>query len=173
MTSGRADAVKTGRIQRAAEIGYIVLVFVVALVLWREAGKLPPAPYDPLGPAAFPRWAAYGLAALGVAMTVRLLLGGGLGRAAQSLVSGLDGAAEHDLKPWTAVLTLMLALAYAGVLSLRSIPFVLCTGVYLFAAGAILGPFQGRRLAVVGLFAVVASVTLELLFRRLFSLDLP
>jgi putative tricarboxylic transport membrane protein len=165
--------VKTGLVQRAAEIGYIVLVLGVALVLWREAGKLPPAPYDPLGPAAFPRWAAYGLAALGVAMTVRLLMGGGLGQAAQSLVSGLDGAAEHVLKPWTAVLTIVLALAYAGVLSLRSIPFVLCTGVYLFAAGAILGPLQVRRLSVVGVFAVVSAVALELLFRRLFSLDLP
>ena len=164
---------KPGRSQRAAEIGYIVLVLVVALVLWREAGKLPPAPYDPLGPAAFPRWAAYALGGLGVAMAARLILGSGLGRAAQSLVSGLDGDAEHVLRPWTAVLTLLLALAYAGVLSMRSIPFVLCTGVYLFAAGAILGPLQGRRLALVGIFAVIAAVLLELLFRRLFSLDLP
>jgi putative tricarboxylic transport membrane protein len=172
MSRGAVD-VKPGRIQRAAEIGYIALVLVVALVLWREAGKLPPAPYDPLGPAAFPRWAAYGLGGLGIAMAARLVLGGGLGRAAQSLVSGLDGDAEHVLKPWTAVLTLMLAFAYAAVLSTRSIPFVLCTGVYLFAAGAVLGPLHGRRLVGVGFFAVIAAVALELMFRRLFSLDLP
>ena len=173
MTTPEAGGEKPGRIQRAAEIGYIVLVLVVALVLWREAAKLPSAPYDPLGPAAFPRWAAYGLAGLAIAMFVRLLLGGGLGRAAQSLVSGLDSEAEHVRKPWTAFLTLVLALAYAGVLSLRSMPFVLCTGMYLFAAGAILGPLDGRRLSVVGIFAVVAAVALDLLFRRLFSIDLP
>lgn len=173
MTSRGAMNVKPGRIQRTAEIGYIALVLGVAIVLWREAGKLPPAPYDPLGPAAFPRWAAYGLGGLGVAMALRLVLGGGLGRAAQSLVSGLDGDVEHVLKPWIAMLTLMLAFAYAAVLSARSIPFVLCTGVYLFAAGAILGPIHRRRLALVGLFAVIAALALELLFRRLFSLDLP
>ncbi|MHB2169684.1 tripartite tricarboxylate transporter TctB family protein [Alsobacter sp. R-9] len=163
---------KRGGVERAAEIGYIVLVLVVAFVLWREAGKLPPAPYDPLGPAAFPRWAAYGLGILGIAMAVRLLMGAGLGRAAQSLVTGLDGDAEHVRKPWIAVLTLLLSFAYAALLSTRSIPFLYCTGAYFFAGGAILGPLERGRLWRVAVVAAVAAIALDQLFRRLFSLDL-
>ena len=173
MSRGAVD-VKPGRIQRAAEIGYIVLVLAVALVLWREAGKLPPAPYDPLGPAAFPRWAAYGLGGLGVAMAARLVLGGGLGRAAQSLVSGLDGDAEHVLKPWTAVLTLLLAFAYAAVLEHALDPLrPRARASTCLRPGRSSARFTDGVSWVVGLFAVIAAVALELLFRRLFSLDLP
>lgn len=165
-------SVNPDRVQRAAEAAYIVLMLGVAAVLWREAGRLPPAPYDPLGPGAFPRWTAYGLAALAVAMAVRLLVGHHLGRAAQSLISGLDGEAEHRLRPWIAILTLVLALVYAAALSVRAVPFVLATGGYLFLAGAILGPLEGRRLLLVAAVAAVSAVVLDLLFRRVFGLDL-
>ena len=52
-------------VTRAAEIAYIALILAVAGVVWREASTLPPAPYDPLGPKAFPIWVSYALAALG------------------------------------------------------------------------------------------------------------
>jgi hypothetical protein len=164
--------VNPDRVQRAAEVAYILLVMGVAAVLWLEAGRLPPAPYDPLGPGAFPRWTAYGMVALGMAMAIRLLLGRQLGQAAQSLVAGLDGNSEHPLRPWIAVLTLVLALAYAAALSVRAVPFLLATGAYLFLAGAILGPLKGRRLLVVAAVAAVAAIVLDLLFRRVFGLDL-
>ena len=65
-----------------------MLILAVAGLVWREASALPPAPYDPLGPKAFPIWVSYALAALGLAMLARLLLGRSLGRAAQSMVVG-------------------------------------------------------------------------------------
>ena len=160
------------RIKRSAEIAYIVLILVVAVMLWREASKLPPAPYDPLGPKSFPIWVSYGLAALALMMLVRLVLGRALGRAMQSMVLGLDGEATHVLSPWTAALTLLLGFAYAAALSFRSVPFLPATMVYLFLAGAVLGPLERRRLAVLAVFAVAAAVTLDLLFRALFRLDL-
>ncbi len=161
------------RITRAAEIAYVALILAVAAIVWREAGKLPPAPYDPLGPKAFPTWAAYALAALGLAMLARLLFGRSLGRAAQSMVVGLeDAASEHRRRPWTAVITLVLAFAYATALSFRSVGFLPATAVYLFLAGAALGPLARRRLAVVAVFAVAAAVVLDLLFRTVFKLDL-
>jgi hypothetical protein len=164
--------VQQDRIRRTAEIAYIVLILAVAVVVWGEAGKLPPAPYDPLGPKTFPIWVSYGLAALGLAMLVRLLFGRALGLAAQSLLTGLDGAATHVLSPWTALLTLLLGFAYAGALSFRSVPFLPATMVYLFVAGAALGPLTRKRLVVLAVFAVVAAVTLDLVFRTLFQLDL-
>ena len=54
-------------------------------IVWREASMLPPAPYDALGPKAFPIWVSYALGALGLAMLVRLVLGLSLGRAGQAV----------------------------------------------------------------------------------------
>jgi hypothetical protein len=160
------------RLQRVAEIGYIGLIFAIALVLRHEAQGLPPAPYDPLGPGSFPLWVSYGLGALAVAMAVKLLLGRSLGRAAHSMVTGLEGSAEHALSPMTAILLLLVSLLYGLALSFRAVPFMAATMVYLFAAGSVLGPFVGKRLAGVAVFAVVVAVTLDFLFRRVFSLDL-
>lgn len=158
---------------RVAEIAYVVLILAVAGIVWREASMLPPAPYDPLGPKTFPIWASYALAALGLAMALRLLFGRSLGRTAQIMVPGLEGVMrEHELRPWAAILTLILAFAYATALSFRSVGFLPATAIYLFLAGVLLGPIERRRIAVVAVFAVVAAICLDILFRTIFKLDL-
>ena len=158
---------------RAAEVAYVILILAVAGFVWREASTLSPAPYDPLGPKTFPIWASYGLAALGLAMLLRLLFGRSLGRAAQSMVVGLeDAAGAHARRPWAAIFTLVLAFAYATALSVRGLGFLLATAVYLFLSGIVLGPLERRRVAVVAVFAVAAAVVLDFLFRTIFKLDL-
>jgi len=161
------------RVTRTAETGYVVLILVIAGIVWHEASALPPAPYDALGPKAFPIWVSYALAALGLAMLVRLFAGRSLGRGGQTMVVGLDDViGEHEQRPWVAVLTLILAFLYALALSFRSVGFLPATAVYLFLSGALLGPLERRRLAVIAAFAVVAAVVLDLLFRKMFKLDL-
>jgi len=160
------------RIGRIAEIAYIAVILGVAAAVWREASTLPPAPYDPLGPKFFPTWVSYGLAALAAAMLARLALGRKLGRAAQSMVVGIGGAASHAPSPWTAALTLLLGCAYAAAFGFRGIPFLPATAVYLFLAGALLGPLERRRLVVVAAFAVAMAAALDFLFRAVFKLDL-
>ncbi len=160
------------RVQRVAEIGYIGLILVIAVVLRREAQRLPPAPYDPLGPGSFPLWVSYGLGALAAAMAIRLVLGRSIGRASHSMVTGLDGQAEHALSPWTAVLLLLFSLFYGTALGVGEVPFVAATMAYLFAGGVVLGPLRPKRLLVVAAYAVIAAIALDYLFRRLFNLDL-
>ena len=91
---------------------------MIAAVTWREARGLPPAPYDPLGPKAFPIAVSVALAALGLAMLVRLVIGRSLGRTATSMVVGLEAAAGEARRPWTAAGILVLAFAYAGAASI-------------------------------------------------------
>lgn len=157
---------------RRAEIAYVLLVLVAAGVTWREARALPPAPYDALGPKAFPIAVSAALAVLGVAMLARLLVGRSLGGATVSMMVGLDAEAGHARRPWTAAGILLLAFAYAGALSVRGIGFLPATAVYLFLSGLLLGPLRGRRVAAVAAFAAAAAVLLDLLFRVLFRLDL-
>lgn len=161
------------RTTRAAEIAYIALILALAAIVWREANRLPAAPYDPLGPKAFPIWVSYALAGLGLAMVLQLLLGRSLGHAAQSMVVGLeDAAGAYRRRPWTAVLTLALAFAYAAALSFRSVGFLPATAIYLFLAGMTLSPLTRRRAAIVAVFAAVAAFALDFLFRTIFKLDL-
>jgi hypothetical protein len=158
---------------RAAELAYIALILAVAGIVWREASALPPAPYDPLGPKAFPIWVSYALAALGVAMLVRLLFGRSLGRASQVLIVGLeDVTGEHAKRPWVAVATLVFAFIYAAALSIRGIGFLPATAAYLFFSGVVLGPLTRRRTITIAAFAIVAAAVLDLLFRSIFKLDL-
>ena len=159
-------------ITRRAELVYVVLILVVAGVTWREAGALPPAPYDPMGPKSFPIGVSVVLATLGLAMLVRLLFGRSLGRAAHSMVIGLEAEGEHQRRPWTAVATLLLAFGYALALSFRSVGFLPATAVYLFLCGVTLGPLETRRVAGVAVFAIVSAFVLDLLFRTIFKLDL-
>lgn len=159
------------RVTRVAEVLYIGLILAVAAAVWREAAELPPAPYDPLGPKSFPIWVCGGLIALAAAMIVQLAFGRTLGFAGQQMVVGLDeGAPARSV--WTACLTLLLAIAYAGALGSRAIPFLPATAVYLFAASAVLGPLQRRHMAVCAAFAVAGALALDLLFRVVFKLDL-
>jgi hypothetical protein len=161
------------RITRTAELAYVALILAIAAIIWRAASALPPAPYDALGPKAFPTWASYGLAALGLAMLVRLALGRALGGAAQAMVVGLgDAAGEHARRPATAVITLILAFAYAAALSFRSVGFLPATAVYLFLAGMALGPLTRRRVVAVAVFAAAAAALMDFLFRTIFKLDL-
>jgi hypothetical protein len=160
-------------ITRAAEIAYIVVILAVAGIVWREASALPPAPYDSLGPKAFPIWVSCALAAIGLAMAVRLLLGRALGRAAQALVVGLeDVMGEGPRRLWVAAVTLILAFAYATTFSFRSIGFLPATAVYLFLSGLVLGPIERRRVLIVAVFAVLAAILLDLLFRMILKIDL-
>jgi hypothetical protein len=89
------------------------------------------------------------------------------------MVVGLDDLiSEHKRRPLAAILTLLLAFAYALALSFRSVGFLPATATYLFLSGAALGPLERRRLTVLAVFAVAAAMVLDLLFRRIFKLDL-
>lgn len=159
-----------GSASRLAEIAYVALVAGVAVLVWMEAGRSPPAPYEPLGPGSIPRWAAAALFALAVGMGARLLFGRRLGAASVSLLVGSEG--DHRRSPMTAILTLLLAALYATLLGLRVLPFVTATGIYLFLAGVVLGPLSTKRVLIVALVAGVAAVLLDQTFRLLFRLDL-
>ena len=162
-----------GGITHVAEIAYVALILAVAGIVWRAASALPPAPNDPLGPNTFPIWVSYGLAALGLVMLARLLFGRSLGRAPQAMVVGLeDLEAKHARRPWVAVLILILAFAYAAGLSFRSVGFLPATAIYLFLSGVVLGPIERRRIVFVAIFAIVAAVALDFVFRTIFKLDL-
>jgi Tripartite tricarboxylate transporter TctB family len=158
---------------RIADALYAVALIVVAGLVLREAGTLAPAPFDPLGPKTFPIWISYGLIALALAMLARLAAGRDLGWARQSMVLGLDETADHVRRPWVSLALFGLTVLYVTALSVRGIGFMIATGVYLLAAGLTLSHFERRPFVPIAVASVVAAVALDLIFRRVFALDLP
>jgi putative tricarboxylic transport membrane protein len=164
----------TPRRDRRADTVYAVALLIVAGIVLREAQKLPPAPFDPLGPGTVPIWICWGLIGLALAMLANLAFGRDLGRAQQSMVVGLGGDdAEHRARPFVAITLFLMTAGYMAALSVRGIGFLVATGVYLFVSGALLSGFERRKLMPVAIVAAVMAVVLDLTFRRLFQLDLP
>jgi len=161
-----------GPLDRKAEIAYVVLILATAAAVWREAVSLPPAPYDALGPKAFPLWVSGAMAALGGIMLLRLFMGRSLGQSSQMMVPGL-GDSNGASRPWIAFAVLALAFGYAAALTSRSVGFLTATAVYLFLSGITLGPGNRRGTIAAAVFAAVSALVLDVLFRRIFSLDLP
>jgi hypothetical protein len=73
------------------------------------------------------------------------------------MVVGLEATAGQVRRPWTAAGVLLLAFAYAGALSIRSVGFLSATAVYLFLSGVLLGRLDRRRVAAMAAFAVATA----------------
>jgi hypothetical protein len=159
--------------ERVADALYALALLAVAGVVLREAGKLAPAPFDPLGPKTFPAWICYGLIALALAMLARLAAGRDLGRAQHSMVLGLGQPTEHVRRPGMALALFGLTVAYATALSLRGVGFTAATAAYLLVSGLVLSRFERRQILPIAAASIVAAIILNLIFRRVFVLDLP
>jgi putative tricarboxylic transport membrane protein len=169
-----ASPTSADRRARIGDAAYAIALLAVAGIILREAQKLPPAPFDPLGPGTVPIWICWALIGLALVMLANLAVGRDLGRAQQSMVVGLgSGEAEHRPRPFVAVALFVLTTAYVAALSVRGIGFLIATGVYLFLAGALLSGFARRRMPALAIVAAAMAVALELTFRTLFQLDLP
>ena len=151
-----------------------LVVLAVATGFLVAARREPPAFYDPLGPGTAPAVLALGLGALGLVLLARALLGLAVGRGAQSLITGLDGAApaEYRLRPRLAVLTLVATAAYVAALSAR-LPFLWSTMAFLAVLGGAMGGTGRRALVPAIAVAVVGAIAIDLLFRRLLLVNLP
>jgi hypothetical protein len=151
-----------------------LVVLAVAAGFVVAARREPPAFYDPLGPGTAPTVLALALGALGLVLLARALLGLAIGRGAQSLITGLDGAAPADypLRPGLAAFALAATAAYVAALHAR-LPFLWATMAFLAILGGAMGGPRPRRLALAGIVAVVGAVAIDVLFRRLLLVNLP
>ena len=158
-------------ITRTAEIAYVVLILAVAALVWREAGACRRRPTIR---------SAQGVPDLG-----QLRAGGA--RPCHAGAAPAGALARPRATAWWWVSTTGGRARAAAVggrphagprvrlcvrLSFRGVGFLPATAVYLFLSGAVLGPLERRRLTVLAVFAVAAAVVLDLLFRRVFRLDL-
>lgn len=161
--------------QRQADLWLAVAMAVVSAVVWWEASKLAPAPFDPLGPKSFPMWIATALGLLSVAAIVFILGGRALGRSETSLILGIGGEAPTDyaLRPGLAVATSVLTTVYVAVLTFTGIGFLWTTVAYIGVLGWFMSDRTPRHNVIAAVIAVAAGGGITLLFTKIFILDLP
>ncbi len=151
-----------------------VVVLAIATGVFFAARLEPKALYDPFGPGTAPMAVSVALAGLAIVLLARALLGLRVGQSAQSLILGLGGAVPEDyrLRPDLAVAAFATTVCFAGAISAGA-PFLWSTVAFLFVLGTLMTDRRPRSIAMSAVVAVVGSVAIDTLFRRILLLQLP
>ena len=166
-------ALETEGRSRRPDIVFALVVIAIGAVAVVEGMRMRPSQFDPLGPGAVP--AMIGVALVGLAALVLLSafsafsIGDG-----QRLFTGMGDDATADSLHWRRSAGIFaITLAYVGALQLQLVDFRLATTAYMVAVMALLGRRDRRSLFIATALAVIVSVALDEVFRRVLSIDLP
>ncbi len=125
--------------------------------------SLPPPALEPVGPAAFPRWVSVIQIILALIVIWRAL-------------TGEHSAAKQDEYPKRydlALASILLILAYFGVLQFEWVNFQWATAGFVFFLTALLFDWKPRKLPIALVLAMVLGVGLKFIFTEILYLDLP
>ncbi len=163
------------RKEHRADAALGVVMLAIAALTWWEARKLPPAPFDPLGPKTFPIWLSGVLAGLALLLLARLALGFDVGRSTTRLVLGVGGDAPtaYRLRPGLAVFAFAWTVVYAAVLTFTPLSFLVATIAYMAALGWAMSDRSRRQAATAVAVAVIGGAAIHYTFTRIFVVALP
>ena len=140
----------------------VALIVIGAAVFW-ESLSMPPAFYDPIGPAAFPRALSLTIGLL----SIMLIIGAYRSPSGESIQT--SHRPRHDLAVGSAILTGI----YILLLTIGQFSFAVSTTVYLVSFMMLLGPFDRRRLRNAILTALMMGFGGGYIFTHVFYIDLP
>lgn len=159
-----------------AEIGVCTLVIAVCVVLLWQASDLPPGSFEPLGSAPVPQ-ATAGI----VIVCCLIVIITALRRMFRRSDREYSGSAlKHHLKdefvgrsPNGALVMLGATVGYTALLHSRLIPFGALTFVFLLLVIWALNNFRRQSLIPAAITAVVFGFGTQLVFTKIFVIDLP
>lgn len=152
---------------RKFDIGVAAALIVISVAVYWESLSMPPAFYDPIGPAAFPRALSVAICFLSIILiinTFRLPSGKSIQAVRQP---------SHRLRPDLTVGSAILTGIYILLLTLRQLSFAVSTTVYLISFLMLLMPFDRRRLLIALIIALMMGFGGGYIFTHVFYLDLP
>ncbi|MET3794741.1 tripartite tricarboxylate transporter TctB family protein [Aquamicrobium terrae] len=164
---------KTPRLD-LADLVFGIVMLAGSLVVLLYAMALPPSPYDPLGPGAFPKALSGMLAALSLVLIARVLLRRTVARSETSLVYGVEEGERVPLARYLLAIVLAAAtVAYSALLIFTDLPFLLLTIVYIAALGFVLSGRTPRDLAIAVAVGIGLGLATDLIFTRVLLIELP
>ena len=141
------------------------LVILSAAVLW-GAQDIPPPFFDPIGSAAFPKYAAYIIIALSLAIAAR----GAFALKGNKAVASEKGFREE---PLLAASVVVVSAIYVLSMQFGLLSFRIATLVFIFLLSALLSKFDKRVLIASAIIAIVFGFGGQYLFTEVFYMDLP
>ena len=152
---------------RKLDIGVSVVLIVLCVAVFWESLSMPPAIYDPIGPAAFP-------GALSVTigfLSMMIMLSSFRAPSGESRQATQKPA--YRLRPDLAVGSTILTVVYVLLLALRLVSFAISTTVYLIFTIMLLMRFDLRRLPIAIIIALMMGLGCGYIFTHVFYIDLP
>ncbi len=132
----------------------------------REANRLPPPFFDPLGSAAAPRLVAGLLSLLGLILVIRWIM-----TPLHTMPDPVDGSLRAT--PVSALAIVVAPIVYLLLMQFELLGFAPASTLLIIALAAILGRARRPVMIVSVPLAVVASFGLNALLTRFFFIDLP
>jgi hypothetical protein len=161
------------RASRKPDIVFALVIMALGAAVVFEASKLRASPFDPLGPGGVPMGVGALLFVFALYVLVSAVFGAGVG-GGQRMFSGLeDEDAEQPLRWGRSIAVYAFSLVYLAVLPLRAVDFLPATIVYMIVLLLFLGDRSWRSLLIAVLLSVPLAYTLDQVFRRVLSVNLP
>ncbi len=140
------------------------LIALSAFVYWGTL-EIPPPFFDPIGSAAFPKYAAYIISALALAIGIR---------AARSLRKPRSATPKsYREEPLLAVSVVLTSCLYLLSMQWELLSYRWATLVFIFLLSALLSKFEKRIMIVGAVIAFVFGFGGQYLFTEIFYMDLP
>lgn len=147
------------------EIGVSLLIILVCSVVIFESLGLPPGSFEPLGSAPVPQ-ATCGL----IILLCLLVIYGAVRRKNQPAE---PGTSEIPNDVTSALLLVVVTLAYVVALHFRLTGFGILTAAYLFLVISALERFRAPPMAIAAILGLLVGFGVEYLFTQFFVVDLP
>jgi putative tricarboxylic transport membrane protein len=152
---------------RKLDIGVAAALMVISVAVFWESLSMPPAFYDPIGPAAFPRALSVAIFFLSIILIIKTL------RLPSGKSSQSARQPSHRLRPDLAVGAAILSGIYVLLLTLRLVSFSVLTTAFLISFIMLLMPFDRKRLLYAIIIALIMGFGGGYIFTHVFYIDLP
>ncbi len=152
---------------RKLDIGVSAALIVISVAVYWESLSMPPAFYDPIGPAAFPRALSVTICFLSIILIINACW-----RPSGKSIQAVRQSA-YRLSPDLAVGSAVLTGVYILLLTLRHLSFAVSTTVYLISFIMLLMPFDRKRLLYAIIIALLMGFGGGYIFTHVFYIDLP
>ena len=152
------------------------LYLFCAVVYW-QASLLPPPFFDPLGSAAVPKFASLVLVLLGTLVLARLFAPVPSSDP-EAEAGAVDEATPPDEQPprpapWTALGSVLIPVAYVGLMATGLLGFREASILFVFAMGALLARFRRTAVLLLIPLAIAFGIFFDFIFTQVFYVDLP
>ena len=145
-------------------LAFVLLLFGGLVI--READKLPPPFFDPLGSAAVPRLVAGLLMGLAFILLIRCL---------RKPPQEHEGSADEPVatSPLVALMSAVLPALYVAAMQFGWLGFAPASALFILLMGGVLARWRPRALGVIAIVALLCGYGLNVILTDILYIDLP